>query len=300
MADPLGLESGFVRLAEYDTRWPALFAAEQQRIRDQSGTLTLSLEHIGGTSIPGMCAKPVLDIAVGRPRDTPVQDYIAALTRAGYEHRGEQGLPGREFFRRGQPRAYHVHLVEEGGPLWRDYLAFRDYLRAHAEAVHRFAEAKRGLAARFSRDREGYTNAKSSHVQGILRLAGARITLDVLRGSFAICRWPPEASLPPSVTAGAFFSVTRTHAELSAVCDIAAVPPGVKTEGPWSILAVRGPLDFNLTGVLAGLTAPLAAAGVSVFAVSTFDTDYVLVRNDDLDRAIRALRGAGHDVSTGE
>jgi GrpB-like predicted nucleotidyltransferase (UPF0157 family) len=171
MADSLGLESGVVRLVEYDARWPALFAAEQQRIRDLCGTLVLRLEHVGGTSIPGMCAKPVLDIAAGRPWETSIQDYLAALERAGYEHRGERGVPGRQFFRRGQPRAYHVHLVEEDGPLWRDYVAFRDYLRAHAEATRRFADVKRVLASRFSRDREAYTSAKSSHVQEILRLA---------------------------------------------------------------------------------------------------------------------------------
>jgi len=135
MADSLGLESGVVHLIEYDARWSALFAAEQQRTRDQCGTLALRLEHVGGTSIPGMCAKPVLDTAAGRPRDTSTQEYVAAFKQAGYEHRGERGVPGRQFFRRGQPRAYHMHLVEEGGPLWRDYLAFRDYLRAHAEAT---------------------------------------------------------------------------------------------------------------------------------------------------------------------
>ena len=172
MADSLGLESGVVRLVEYDARWPGLFAAERQRIRDACGTLALRLEHVGGTSIPGMCAKPVLDIAAGLPRGTSTpQDYIAALEQAGYEHRGERGVPGRQFFRRGQPRAYHLHLVEEGGPLWRDYLAFRDYLRSHAEGARQFADLKRLLAARFSRDREAYMNAKSSHVQEILRLA---------------------------------------------------------------------------------------------------------------------------------
>ena len=169
MADSLGLESGVVRLVEYDARWPALFVAERHRIRDACGTLALRLEHVGGTSIPGMCAKPVLDIAAGLPRDT--RDYLAALEQAGYEYRGERGVPGRQFFHRGQPRAYHLHLVEEGGPLWRDYLAFRDYLRADAEAARRFADVKRILAARFSRDREAYMNAKSSHVREILRLA---------------------------------------------------------------------------------------------------------------------------------
>ena len=171
MTHSLGLESGVVRLVEYDARWPALFVAEVQRIRDKCGTLPLHLEHVGGTSIPDMCAKPVLDIVVGRPRGTLAQDCVAALKRAGYDHRGEQGVPGREFFRRGQPRAYHVHLVEEGSSLWRDYLAFRDYLRAHPEAARQFADIKRALAARFPLDREAYINAKSARVQEILGLA---------------------------------------------------------------------------------------------------------------------------------
>jgi hypothetical protein len=98
---------------------------------------------------------------------------------------------------------------------------------------------------------------------------------------------------------GEFFSVTRTPAELSAVCDAAAVPSGVKAEGPWGVLAVRGPLDFDMTGVLAGLAAPLATAAISMFAISTYDTDYVLVRRHDLDRAVHALEEAGHSVSIG-
>lgn len=171
MTDALGLESGIVRLVEYDARWPALFAAERQRIHDYCGALALSLEHIGGTSIPGMWAKPVLDIAAGVPRDACTLDYVAALMRAGYEHRGERGVPGRQYFRRGNPRTHHVHMVEEGGSLWRDYVAFRDYLRSHAEGARQFADLKRQLAARFSRDREAYLIAKSEHVQKILRLA---------------------------------------------------------------------------------------------------------------------------------
>jgi GrpB-like predicted nucleotidyltransferase (UPF0157 family) len=172
VVEALGLESGIVRVVEYDPRWPALFAAERQRILDHCGALALALEHVGGTSIPGLCAKPVLDIAAGRPRDASLESCVGTLERAGYEHRGERGVPGRQFFRRGKPRAYHVHLVEEGGALWREYLAFRDYLRAHAEAARRFADLKRNLAARFPRDREAYMNAKSPHVQEILRLAG--------------------------------------------------------------------------------------------------------------------------------
>jgi GrpB-like predicted nucleotidyltransferase (UPF0157 family) len=171
MTDPLGLESGAVRLVEYDLRWPELFAAERQRIEDACVGLALRLEHVGGTSIPGMWAKPVLDIAAARPQDASPSLYIAAFERAGYEHRGEQGLPGREFFRRGHPRAYHLHLVDESGDHWRNYLAFRNYLREHPDALHRVAEAKRALAARFPRGREAYTEGKTPIVQEILRLA---------------------------------------------------------------------------------------------------------------------------------
>ena len=125
---------------------------------------------------------------------------------------------------------------------------------------------------------------------------GAGVTLDVVTGSFAICRWAADEPLPSWVMQGPFFSVTRTPAELSAVCDADAVPPGVKAEGPWAMLAVRGPLAFEMTGVLAGLATPLAAAGISIFALSTYDTDYVLVRHHHLERAVRALRQAGHTV----
>jgi uncharacterized protein len=125
------------------------------------------------------------------------------------------------------------------------------------------------------------------------------LALDVVPGAYAICRFAPGELLPPWVMQGEFFSVTRTPAELSAVCDVAVVPDGVEAEGPWSMLAVRGPLAFNVTGVLAGLATPLANAGISIFAVSTYDTDYVLVRNGDMDRAVRTLREAGHSVSAG-
>lgn len=108
----LGLESGTVRLASYDPAWPGLFAAEAARIAGTSAPLSIRLEHVGSTSVPGLAAKPILDILAGRPAGEPLAPYVAAVVRAGYEHRGEQGIPGREFFRRGTPRAYHVHLVE--------------------------------------------------------------------------------------------------------------------------------------------------------------------------------------------
>ena len=161
-------------LREYDARWPGLFAAEAARLRDACGALPVSLEHIGSTAVPGLCAKPVLDILAGHPPGARVESYVEPFRRAGYEHRGDAGIPGRQFFRRGRPRAYHVHLVERGGALWREYLAFRDLLRADPVARHAYAEVKRDLAARYPRDRESYIDGKASLVRALLdRTLGA-------------------------------------------------------------------------------------------------------------------------------
>jgi hypothetical protein len=125
---------------------------------------------------------------------------------------------------------------------------------------------------------------------------GRALELDLVPGAYAICRWPPGESLPDWVHQGAFVSVTRTPTEVSTVCAADAVPAGTVCEGPWRLIAVRGPLDFALTGVLASLASPLAAAAVSMFAISTYDTDYVMVRSRDLERAADALKKAGHRV----
>lgn len=108
-------------------------------------------------------------------------------------------------------------------------------------------------------------------------------------------RLPPD-SVPPPPGDSLFLSVTRTAAELSVVGPAGLVPDGVPVETGWACLEVEGPLAFELTGVLAGISAPLAAAGVPIFVVSTFDTDYVLVHSGHLERAVAALEGAGHSV----
>jgi len=115
--------------------------------------------------------------------------------------------------------------------------------------------------------------------------------LRVLPGRYAICRLAPDAAVPAS-----FFSATRTEDELSIVCLDAQAPEDAKTESGWRALQVIGPLEFSLTGILAAIAAPLAAAGVSIFAISTFDTDYVLVKEENLAKAWAALRAAGHRV----
>lgn len=129
----------------------------------------------------------------------------------------------------------------------------------------------------------------------------AKPSLSLRPGSYAICRLPADAAVPSWATGGATWSVTRTPDELSIVCDEERVPadppPTLRCVRGWRMLSVAGPLDFALTGVLAGLTRPLADAGVSVFSVSTYDTDHLLVRAEHLQAAVAALRGAGYEVA---
>jgi hypothetical protein len=130
-------------------------------------------------------------------------------------------------------------------------------------------------------------------------LTPPRLELDLLPGRFAVCRLPPEHPLPPELLARRLVSLTRTAEELSIVCAEELAPAAAQRELGFSCLRLRGPLPFSLVGVVAAVTAPLAAAGVSVFVVSTYDTDYLLVKETQLDRAAAALAGAGHRVSLG-
>ena len=122
------------------------------------------------------------------------------------------------------------------------------------------------------------------------------MTLDVLPGRLAVCRLAPDAPLAPWMGEGVVSSLSRTTAELSVVCAEASVPEGVRVEAGWRALALRGPIDFALTGVLVRILQPLAEADVGIFALSTYDTDLVLVKEVQLAHAVAALRDAGLDV----
>jgi len=127
------------------------------------------------------------------------------------------------------------------------------------------------------------------------KTAGQGLRLNLLPARLSVCRLDPAAPLPPWA-GGELTAVTRTPDELSIVCDQQHVPDGVRAEKGWRALKVAGPLDFSLTGVLAALAAPLAAASISIFALSTFDTDYLLVKETALTEAVQALRNAGHHI----
>ena len=128
-------------------------------------------------------------------------------------------------------------------------------------------------------------------------MSTAKPTLDLLPGDFAVCRLPPESDLPAWANTGNVVSITRTPDELSVVCDAVAVPAAVTHSTGWRAFKVLGPLDFALVGILAGLSTALAEAGVSVFAISTYDTDYLLVQEAQLETAVAALTAAGYPVT---
>ena len=122
------------------------------------------------------------------------------------------------------------------------------------------------------------------------------LTLLGVGGLFAVCKLPPGSAIPAWATAGDVFSVTRTVEELSVVCRQELVPDGTQAEVGWRCLRVAGAMPFTLVGVLASLTGPVASAGVGIFVVSTFDTDYLFVKDAEFQAAVAALRGAGHSV----
>ena len=122
------------------------------------------------------------------------------------------------------------------------------------------------------------------------------ITFTILPNRFAVCRLGAGDAVPDWAV-GAFVSITRTDEELSIICDEASVPDDVHAERGWTCLKVLGPLPFEMVGVAAAITAPLAAAGISVLIVGTFDTDYVLVKEELRAKAIAALEGAGLKIN---
>ncbi len=122
------------------------------------------------------------------------------------------------------------------------------------------------------------------------------LTLALLSDSFAVCRLRADENIPSWSLSGGFCSLTRTPEELSIVCSQELVPAGVQAVRGWRSLKVEGKLDFTLVGILSSLTSSLAHVGIAVFVISTYDTDYIFMKESDLDRAVATLRNAGHDV----
>ncbi len=165
-----------VQIAEYDPAWPVLFERERGLIEAALADLVAAIEHVGSTAVPGLGAKPVIDIMIGVRNLADGEKCVRPLEELGYEYRGEAGIPGRLYFRRltGGRRSHQIHMVEHGGDFWRRHRLFRDYLREHREEAKAYHELKVRLAERFGTDRLGYNEAKTEFIELVMTKAKGR------------------------------------------------------------------------------------------------------------------------------
>jgi GrpB-like predicted nucleotidyltransferase (UPF0157 family) len=157
-----------VRVVDHDPEWPRRFAEEAARVKAALGDTLVRLHHVGSTSVPGLAAKPIIDMLAEVTSVRELDASAGALEALGYEGLGEYGIPGRRYFRKGGDRRTHqIHAFRHGGPEVRRHLALPAYLRAHPEEACRYAALKRQLAARFPEDIEGYMNGKDAFVKAL-------------------------------------------------------------------------------------------------------------------------------------
>jgi GrpB-like predicted nucleotidyltransferase (UPF0157 family) len=164
-----------VVIVEYDPAWPDLFVQEAERVRAVLGEdQVVAIEHFGSTAVPGLAAKPILDLLIEVRSLEVARQAVPALAALGYAFWHDNPDQDRLFFVRGLPprgpRTHHLHIVEPGSPLWKRLL-FRDYLRLNPEERTRYAALKRDLAARFPTDRDGYTQAKTAYIEQVMQKA---------------------------------------------------------------------------------------------------------------------------------
>jgi GrpB-like predicted nucleotidyltransferase (UPF0157 family) len=166
-----------IEVVPYDSGWPAAFDLEASRLRTALGPLALRIDHHGSTSVPGLAAKPVIDIQVSVAALQPLAPYRERLEAIGYVHVPDPDDSFCPFFHRpeGWPHTHHVHLVGHGGTEERRTLAFRDYLRQHSDVAGEYERLKRRLAAQFTESRpeslEAYAHGKSAFVERVVALA---------------------------------------------------------------------------------------------------------------------------------
>jgi GrpB-like predicted nucleotidyltransferase (UPF0157 family) len=166
---------GAIEVRDYDPRWPVMFDEESERLRDIFGA-AVTIEHIGSTSVPGLPAKPIIDLLVGIRSLTEAKViYVEPLAALGYTYipEYESWLPAELFFRKGIPGpwTHHVHVMKPSNPRWQDHLLFRDYLRSHPETASAYGGLKKSLAASFGNDIAGFRNGKHQFVTAVVAKA---------------------------------------------------------------------------------------------------------------------------------
>lgn len=158
-----------IEIVPYNSEWPQKFQEEAGKIRDALGQEVVEIYHMGSTAVPGIKAKPIIDILVEVHDIQKIDGLNGEMVRLGYEPKGEYGIPGRRFFIKNdqRTRTHHVHIFQTGHPDIERVLGFRDYLIAHPEDAQAYGELKILLADQFREDREHYTEGKTEFVRGI-------------------------------------------------------------------------------------------------------------------------------------
>ena len=167
----IGLESGLVRLVPYTVEWPRLFEEERALLMTAIGRGVLDIQHVGSTAIPGMVAKPIIDIGVAVVDFEEARALVAPVEGLGYAYRGELGIPRRHYFVKGDPRTHHIHMNEIGSQAWKDHIFFRDMLVRQPELAEEYAALKLALAQRYPSDREAYLEGKAPFIRRVLAMA---------------------------------------------------------------------------------------------------------------------------------
>jgi GrpB-like predicted nucleotidyltransferase (UPF0157 family) len=156
-------------IEKYDPRWPELFEALRLRIATVLDGMPVAIEHVGSTAVPGLAAKPIIDIDVLLKSATDLPFAISRLAAIGYEHRGDLGITGREAFRTpANDLPHHLYICLPTNRQYTWHISFRDYLRSHPEDANEYARLKRELVAKFGDNRDAYTRGKSKFVATIL------------------------------------------------------------------------------------------------------------------------------------
>jgi len=167
----IGLEKGFVRLVPYTAEWQRIFEDEKALLQSAIGQYVLDIQHVGSTAIPGMAAKPIIDIAIVVTSFEEAKALIQPVEQLGYEYRGEFGIPRRHYFVKGDPRTHHIHMNEIDSRDWENQVLFRDYLIQHPPSAEEYAALKVKLAQRYPTDREAYLEGKAPFIERVLRAA---------------------------------------------------------------------------------------------------------------------------------
>ena len=167
----IGLKRGTVKLQPYDPKWQKIFEKEKELLLDALGNKVVAIQHIGSTSVPGLTAKPIIDLSLGIHRFKDVGKLTSILRKLGYKF--DRKFQHRQFFAKGpnSKRTHYLHVMRYNGAKWKSDRLFREYLRSHPKRLHTYANLKKELASQFPAERQKYSDGKDAFIKETLKLA---------------------------------------------------------------------------------------------------------------------------------